>query len=90
LPKERREAKIANLGGPCRVDQDVVGLEVPMDDGRVPAVEEMDPPRGADRDRKALLPRDSPLVGVWIQEIPERAVGAKLGDDPYPGRVIYY
>ena len=43
LPKERRQAKVADFGVPRRVDQDIIRFEVAVDDGGVAGVQVMDP-----------------------------------------------
>jgi hypothetical protein len=70
------EPEVGQLGVEVRVHQDVGGLEVPVDDGAVGAVEEGEPPRRVARDLHPRRPRQA--AGAPEQVLLQAAPGHVL------------
>jgi len=73
------EAKVAEARVEVGVEQDVGGLDVAVDDGRVGVVERAQRPGGLQREAEAARPPGRARVGV--EQVVERAVGHVLDDE---------
>jgi hypothetical protein len=74
-----REAEVAELGVHAGVEEDVGGLDVPVDDGRVAALVEVLQRRGhLERDRHAARPGEGARARAAVEPLVEVAVGRVL------------